>query len=128
MSVMAVSCYCSHLLLLDSNITIPALSDESILSAKPKHEANNDEPTILLACSQHVALGALDDYTNPPHIPRGIGKKILISPTYMGNLSFKVPYKSPYNFAFAQGPPPRGKPMIGALPFYCFRRDNFLFV
>ena len=27
------------------NITIPALNDESILSAKPKHEANNDSGT-----------------------------------------------------------------------------------
>ena len=57
-----------------------------------KHEANNDEPAIILARSQHVASGTLDDYTNPSRIPRGIKKIILISPTYMGNLSFKVSY------------------------------------
>ena len=82
------------------------------LSCQPSQSTRQ---TTILARSQHVASGGVR--LTITQIPLGgIEKKILISPTYMGNLSFKVPYKSPYNFAFARGPPPpRGKAIIGTL-------------
>ena len=72
--------------------------------------SQNTRQTTILARSQHVALGRVHlTITQIPLVfPRGIEKKILISPTYVGNLSFKVPYKSPYNFVFARGTTPGG--------------------
>ena len=96
---------CAHLFL--AAVRCPMMN----LSCQPSQSTRQ---TTILARSQHVASGGVR--LTITQIPLGgIEKKILISPTYMGNLSFKVPYKSPYNFAFARGPPPRGKAIIGTL-------------